>query len=182
MDKKYKPCHCRLCGEVIDRNIEQENIDWIMPSKNWFYHKSCYESWKTNPQGTDEEWIDYIYDFISRDLKVSYDYFLIEAQRKKFNKNNMTNKGIFFSLKYFYEVKNNDWEKGHGGIGIVPYIYNDACSYWVQRERNNKGIIAQIEQQMREAEARPNRTIRKKKKKKSVQIDLSQINKMEDEK
>lgn len=176
MKQKFNPCHCRVCGEVIDRNIEEEGVDWIMPSKNYFYHKSCYDSWKHSQAATDAEWIDYIYDFISRDLKASYDYFLIEAQRTKYLKEKMTNKGIFFSLKYFYEVKGNSWDKGHGGIGIVPYIYTDACAYWVKRERDNKGIVAKIEQQMRDAESRPKRTINKKKKKKEVKIDLSSIN------
>jgi hypothetical protein len=33
---------CRVCKEKIDKTKD----DWIMPSKNYYYHKSCYKSWK----------------------------------------------------------------------------------------------------------------------------------------
>ena len=56
----------------------------------------------------DNEWIPMIYDFLSRDLKVSYNWWLCDSQRKKFiRENKCTNKGIYFTLKYFYEIKGN---------------------------------------------------------------------------
>ena len=92
----------------------------------------------------------------------------------------MTNKGILFTLKYFYDIKHNDWDKGHGGIGIVPYVYQEACSYWVEQERKKKGIVAEIERQMREAETvRPRRVQQRKRKK--FEVDLSAIGEMEDD-
>jgi hypothetical protein len=117
---------CRLCNIEIDK----EKDDWVMPSKNYYYHRQCYKNWKKAELKDDEDYVDLIYDFIARDLKVTYDWWVCEAQRKKFIKEKMTNKGILFAVKYFYEVKHGDWEKGHGGIGIVPFIYGDACEYW----------------------------------------------------
>ena len=170
---------CRVC----DLPINKEKDDWIMPSKNWYYHRKCYEEWKKAQFKNDEEYIDIIYDFIARDLKVSYDWHICEAQRKKFIKENkMTNKGILFALKYFYEVKHGNWEKGHGGIGIVPFVYTEACNYWVARERESNGIVAQIERQMREAETREKKVIvRQAKKKKKYEMDFDAIERMEDE-
>lgn len=181
--KKYQPVHCRICGQVIDRNVEQEGIDWVMPSTNWYYHKSCYESWKASTPSNDDGYIGFIYDYLSRDLKVKYDYYMCEAQRKKFiQENKMTNRGIFFTLKYFYDIKNGDWEKSHGGLGIVPYIYNEACTYWANKEKTNGGILEQIEQQMMKARQRKEKTVYKKpQKKKKVTIDLSAIGEMEDD-
>lgn len=180
--KKYPPVHCRICGQAIDRNIERENIDWIMPSRNWFYHKGCYESWKQGTPKNDDGYIGFIYDFISRDLKVKYDFYMCEAQRRKFIAGNkMTNKGIFFTLKYFYEVKGGDWNKSHGGIGIVPFVYNEACTYWANREKNNKGLIEKIEQQMKEGRERKKKVIHKKTPKKQFKIDLSVIEEMEND-
>lgn len=183
MAKKYGMCHCRVCGEVIDRNVEKEGEDWIMPSKNWFYHKNCYESWRKAEHPNDEEYIDMIYDFIARDLKVSYDWHLCEAQRKKFIKENkMTNKGILFALKYFYETKHGDWEKGHGGIGIIPFVYNDSCAYWAAREYKSKGTIAEIERQMREAASRKKIYVKKEKSKPNkYKVDFSVLDELEDE-
>ncbi len=178
--KKLGLVHCRICKQPIDREID---TDWIMKSRNFYYHKSCYNNWRESDHSNDEAYIELIYDYISHDLKINYDYFLCEAQRKKFLKENkMTNKGILFSLKYFYEVQKGDREKSHGGIGIVPYIYKEACEYWVERERRNKGIVEKIEQQMREAKDRRHRVVKAKRKKKPAKtIDLASIEGMEDE-
>lgn len=167
---------CRICHELIDKNKD----DWILPVRNWYYHKKCYEDWKKGNPVDDEEYVDYIFDFISRDLKVKYDFFKISAQIEKFKKDNMTVKGQFFALKYFYEVQHGDWNKGHGGIGIIPYVYRESCEYWAAKERANKGIIQQIESQMAEARAQEPITIRRKRKKKKDAIDLSIIKEMED--
>ena len=157
--------HCRVCKEPIDINHE---TGWMQPSRGWYYHKECYHNWKKANPTNDEEWVELIYDYLARDLKVKYDYFLCEAQRKKFIKNhNCTSKGIFFALKYFYEVKNNDWDKGHGGIGIVPYIYRESCLYWSSRERRSRGICERIVQQTRDNINQEKRKVTKKKKKKN---------------
>lgn len=170
---------CRLCKEKIDK----EKDDWIMPSRNYFYHRKCYENWKKAQITDDEQYVDMIYDFIARDLKVSYDWWVCEAQRKKFIKEGkMTNKGILFALKYFYEVKNGDWEKGHGGIGIVPFIYNDSCAYWASKERQSAGTIAKIEQQMTEAMSREEVVLKQtKRKNKKSKVSLNMITDMEDD-
>lgn len=157
--------HCRVCKEEIDINHE---TNWIQPSKRWYYHKECYHNWKNSNPSTDEEWVALIYDYLARDLKVKYDYFLCEAQRKKFIKNhNCTSKGIFFALKYFYEVKGNSWDKGHGGIGIVPYVYRDSCLYWSNQERRSRGACDRIVQQTRQNIEKEKRTVKKQRKRKN---------------
>ena len=182
MAKKLAIVHCRVCGGDIDRNIDLEGKEWIMASRNYFYHRKCYEDWKHAVPATDEEYHDYIYDFISRDLKVPYDYHMCEAQRKKFLKEKMTNKGIFFALKYFYDIKHNDWDKGHGGIGIVPFIYTESCNYWVKREQQSAGTVAEIERQMREAAERTKIKIKKQNpKKEKYKVDFSVLDDLEDE-
>ena len=130
---------------------------------------------------SDEEYKAYIYDFISRDLKVSYNYHMCEAQREKFVKEGKTNKGIFFALKYFYEVKHNDWEKGHGGLGIIPYIYNESCEYWVAQERKTNGIVRMIEQQMQAAAERKKTIVQKQEAKPKFKVDFSVLDELEDE-
>ena len=53
---------------------------------------------------------------------------------------NFTYSGIQKSLEYFYHVKGNSLEKANGGIGIVPYIYQDAYNYyyalWEAKQKN----------------------------------------------
>jgi hypothetical protein len=144
---------CRVCKEKFDARPEEKGIAWIMPSKNFYYHLKCYNDFKNKAALTSEDgdWVGLIYDYLARDLKVDYNYYMCEKQRESFvKKNKFTNKGIFFALKYFYEVKHGDWSRGGGGIGIIPFIYEEACNYWVNKEAKETGIIARIEQQMRE--------------------------------
>ena len=169
--------HCRVCKVEIDK----EKDDWIMPSKNWYYHRKCYNDWKQSTPATDEEYRAFIYDFIARDLKVSYDYHMCKAQIDKFVKEGKTVKGIFFTLKYFYEIKHGDWNKGHGGIGIVPFVYNEACTYWVAQERKTKGIVADIERQMRAAAERKQTVVHKTNKPRKFEVDFSILDELEDE-
>ena len=130
--------------------IDKAKSDWIMPSQNWYYHKECYETWRAAPS-TDEEWIAMIFDFLARDLKVSYNYHLCKQQIENYWKKQKINpKGIYFALKYFYEIKKNPWEKGHGGIGIVPYVIDDARAYWIEQERKKRGFMQQIEANAKE--------------------------------
>ena len=60
--------------------------------------------------------------------------------------------GILKALKYFYEIKKNNIDKSQNGIGIVPYIYNDAFNYyyalWLaqQKNENKEQITYKIEE------------------------------------
>lgn len=141
---------CRICHYPIDKKPETEGIDWIQPSRGWYFHKTCYDTWKAAP-ATDEEWVSMIFDFLARDMKVKYNYHLCKAQIEKFWKDNKINpKGIYFTLKYFYEVKHNSWEKGHGGLGIVPWVFDDAKQYWIEQERKKRGFLKELETQSKE--------------------------------
>lgn len=158
---------CRICHQLINKKKEIEGVDWCMPTRNYYYHVKCYTDWKASQPLGDDEWIPMIYDFLARDLKVSYNWHLCDSQRKKFiRENKYTNKGIYFTLKYFYEVKKNSWDKGHGGIGIVPYTYNEACQYWTEQERKQHGFVDAIESQLKERAAREVVTIKRPQKKK----------------
>lgn len=141
--------HCRTCRAQFDAKADEENIEWLRPSKNFYYHKKCYEEWKSSANHTDEDWMLMIYDFIARDLKGSYNWGMIEAQRNKCIAQRMTNKGIYYSLYWYFITKNNKWKEEYG-IGIVPSIYKEATSYWIDKEVKKTGIVEQIERLARE--------------------------------
>ena len=168
---------CRICGATINPKKEIEGVDWCRPSVNYYYHVKCYEDWKVSKPSKDDEWIPLIYDFLSRDLKVTYNYFLCETQRKKYIKENkFTNKGIYFTLKYFYEIKKNQWDKGHGGIGIIPYTYKDSVNYWIEQEHKKRGFIEAIETQLKERSEREIKKIKQPQKaKEKIKYSLDDI-------
>ena len=186
---KKPPVHCRRCRLEIDR--ESQN-DWCMPSKGYYYHISCYEDFvkkkgaiKENDIGTeadDDIWRSAVYDYLRKDLKISVNWQKFSSQWENFLKKNMTAKGIYFALRYFYEIAKGDPKKSENGIGIVPHIYNEGTCYWGERNQRNKGICARIEAQIKQAEARKVVVIHRERqvKKNDRMIDLSTIAEMED--
>lgn len=168
---------CRVCKEKFNADPEQEGVEWVMPSRNWYYHKVCYTEWlsavDTDTDMSDDEWAKYIYDYLKHDVHLDYNYHLIEAQRKamlKDHENKMTSKGIYFALRYFYDIQHGDKEKSRGGIGIVPYVYKDAAQYWIGREKRNRGIIQQIMMQMKNNLGNPDNRVVVKRVEKEVEV------------
>lgn len=146
---------CRACHERFNKNILIENVDWVMPSTNMYYHKSCYERW-INQQSTleadltNEEWFEALKYYLNHIIKAPIDYKKLTSQWKNFLKQKKTAKGIYFTMRYYYDTMKGDKTKSQGGIGIVSLIYQDSCNYWQERFRHDATIIDKIEQQARE--------------------------------
>ena len=69
-------------------------------------------------------------------------------------------------MQYWFEVKHNDISKSKGGIGIVPYIYNDAYNYyyaiWLAKETNKEKMVEDYRPTVREIRIRrPERRVKK---------------------
>jgi len=135
---------CRVCRQSFDAQPETQNSFWIMPSRNFYYHKECYESWKISKTHTDEEWFDLVFDLIARDLKGDYNYGMISSQLGKQVDQRMTPKGIYFTLYWYFLIKKQPWKPEYG-IGIVPHVYKEATAYWVEKENKSSGICEQIQ-------------------------------------
>ena len=55
----------------------------------------------------------------------------IRKQIKEYKENyNYSYSGMLKTLIWWFEVKGNSVEKANGGIGIIPYIYQQACDYY----------------------------------------------------
>jgi hypothetical protein len=50
---------------------------------------------------------------------------------------NYTNSGMYYTLKYYYEILENHIIEG-GGLGIIPYYYDEASKYFQNKERISK--------------------------------------------
>lgn len=149
---------CRLCKKRFNTDIE----DAILIGKKSYYHKSCYEDWKKNKDNakgsmSSDFWYEALVDYLYRDVKVSLDFFKIKSQWDTFTKPSykMTPKGIYFAIRYFYDVQRGDPSKAQGGIGIVKSIYSEAAQYWVDRENKKEGTLEAIIAQIQVREARP---------------------------
>lgn len=109
---------CPICGLYFDRDKEKN-----VQIKTRFYHINCLSETSEGNRMILEE---YIKDILEID-KISP---LIKKQIKKYTEEDgMTYLEIRDTLKYFFELKNGNKTKAQG-IGIVPYVYDEAKKYY----------------------------------------------------
>jgi len=161
---------CRICKEQFDTDKEK---DWVMPSTNWYYHLKCYENFGRKAKSIeaemdDELWFQASWDFLMKDQKIVVDFLKMKSQWDNFLKKKMTAKGIYFCLRYFYDVKKGDKDKSEGGIGIIPYIYTEGCEYWARLEQREVGICQKIEEQLKQRFARDVQSVQRSKRLRQV--------------
>ena len=182
---------CRICGvRSIDPDTQRENVDYIRHGR-WYVHKSCYEERERrrgnidiHEEQDDRFWQEASYDYLRKDLKMGVTNLFFKQWKSLIESKNpfYSAKGIYFALRYFYGVKKGDISKANGGIGIVPYIYEDSRTYWYETERKQRGTVAAIEKQMREAMEREKvqvqmQTIKPRK----FSVDFSVLDDLEDD-
>ena len=181
--------HCRICKGNIDRDNQN---DWMMPQEKWYYHIACYDDFARRKgaikegdlgiEADDDLWKSAVYDYLKKDVKISLNFTKFQSQWNNFLKKGMTAKGIYFTLRYFYEIEKGDVSKCENGIGIVPHVYERGTCYWGERNQRDKGICARIEAQILQAAQKEVKVIFQPPKPKKVPVvDLSIIADMEDE-
>ena len=151
---------CSICGQSFDR----DKIQAVRTGARRYAHLSC------DPNNTDlvplvvkeTDNPDYtkLMDYIKKIYGDKANYAQIKRQLKIYiNDNHYTYSGILKSLVYFYEVKGNSKDKANGGIGIVPFIYQDAYNYYydlfVAQSRNQGKDVSEITSKVREISIRP---------------------------
>lgn len=181
--------HCRICKGVIDRNTQD---NWVMPQEKWYYHKNCYADFAKKKgaikekdlsvEADDDLWKDAVYEYLKKDLKMSLNFNKFSNQWESYLKKGMTAKGIYFTLRYFYEIEKGDSSKSEDGIGIVPYIYERGTCYWGERNQRDKGICARIEAEILQVRKKEAKIIfQTQQKKRGSAVDLSIIADLSDE-
>lgn len=148
---------CRVCHKPIDVDIEK---DWVRPVERMYYHKNCYDDFAKKKgaikegdlhiEADNDLWLSAVYDYLTRDVKMKVNWVKMKKQWDNLLKKGMTAKGIYFTLRYFYEIAKGDPEKAEQGIGIVGFIYDEGTEYWGNRNIRDRGICDRIEAQIRE--------------------------------
>ena len=121
---------CRACGQRFDTEKEE----WVLPAKNQYYHKKCYEEWVNKKDElssvmSDSEWFESLKYYLGHIVKAPIDYKKLTSQWNNFLKQKKTAKGIYFSIRYFYQ---------------------DSYNYWTERFERDNSIIEKIERQAKE--------------------------------
>ena len=142
---------CRWCNEKNICPSEQvEGVDYVetFPGSHYYYHKKCYDKKISmeedlHASADDKTWFIVLADYLTKDLKAKVNFPKTKTLWNSYIKNGKTAKGIYFAIKYFYDVKKYPVAQDKYGtsIGIVPYIYDESCAYWQALEIQQKGIL-----------------------------------------
>ena len=131
---------CAFCK----KGLSKKDSDCVMLNNNKYVHKACQEL-EESREKTDREKLE---EYIKELFALSYIDPRVKAQIKKYiEEYNFTYSGMQKALYYFYEIKGGDKSKANGGIGIIPYIYQDAYNYhynlWLAQQKN-KDVEVQL--------------------------------------
>lgn len=161
---------CRLCKKRFDTEKEET----VLIGKKSYYHKTCYDKWLNGKDNIKTElnedfWKEALIDYLYRDVGMSsMNFEKINSQWKHFLRGDrhMTPKGIYFAIRYFYEIQKAQPDKAMGGIGIVPSIYKESAQYWTDLETRKAGTLNAIIEQISQRKSREVKTIVHKEQKK----------------
>ena len=135
---------CYFCENKVDKKVA------IKADKKNF-HPQCYQSYLDK-----KDCCDYICSIFN--LKAPGPR--IYSQLSTFvSQKNYSYKNIKLTLKYWYEVKKQSREKAGEGIGIVPYIYDEAVNYFKELENKQKNQSLEIQKYIEKEKTREHITI-----------------------
>lgn len=119
---------CQYCKERFDRDKEP----FVEVSPRRYAHQRCADSVIVVDTRTQEE-KDYeaLEKYIKHLFSEDYVNAKIRKQIKDYRQTyNYSFSGMLKTLKWWYEIKGNTTEKANQGIGIIPFVYDDACKYY----------------------------------------------------
>lgn len=132
--KVYRKVKCPECELDLFRDTQA----FITHSKR-HYHEECFNKLQIRKQHRSE-----LLDYICELYKIPIPNGLILKQIKEYETEyKYTLKGIQMSLHYFHIINGNPVEIENSkyntakGIGIVPYVYDDAKNYYVKMQMIN---------------------------------------------
>ena len=128
---------CVICKQRFDR----DKFEAVLVNSRRYAHASC--AGKLSPEDAKKEKdLQELEDYIIKLFKLDHMDGRITLQIKKYMQDHpdYTYSGIKNTLFYFYEIKGNSIDKANGGIGIVPWVYEEARRYfysqWLLSQKN----------------------------------------------
>lgn len=117
---------CVYCKLRFDRDKEPTT----QISARRYAHEECAK--KHQKEKTQEEKdLEDLENYIMKLFNEPYVNAKVRKQIKDYRKEyNYTYSGMLKTLIWFYEIKGNSIDKANGGIGIIPFVYKNACDYY----------------------------------------------------
>ena len=150
---------CIYCKKALSK----KDSDCILVRDGKYAHVSCQEI-ENKREKTDKEQLE---DYIKELFGLTFIDMRVRGQIKKYIEDfNYTYSGIKKALIYHYEIKGGDKSKANGGIGIVPYVYQNAYEYyynlWLAQQKNKNIVVETYQPKIKEIIIpRPERKVKK---------------------
>lgn len=124
---------CPTCDKLNDKK------DTVQLSDKRYYCIECAEQREIQKARNKNDWdelFEYICDIYNIDTLTGMMFKQIKEFREVYN---YTNKGIYLTLKYYYETLENEVKEGVG-LGIVVYYYEKAKNHFIEKMRVKKHL------------------------------------------
>ena len=150
---------CAICGETFDTNLVQA----VKHGARRYSHATCEPDNKDfvpMEVKVEDKDLTNLKDYIKKLYGNKANWILINKQIKDFQKEyGYSLSGMLKSLVWFYEIKGNSPEKSNGGIGIIPFAYQNAYNYYydlfVAQSKNENKDVKEIITKTREITIKP---------------------------
>lgn len=132
---KPKEYICPQCKEKV-------TSDESVKDGRRYYHPTCFKMKKEQEELKKQKAQDYkgLIDYICKLYKLDAPTGMILKQIKDYQEEyGYKLKGIELALRYFHETLGNPVREGDG-IGIVPFVYEDAKRYYIMKMNVEESI------------------------------------------
>ena len=140
---------CAICGQAFDR----DKIQAVKHGARRYSHFECEPNNEKVPLLEQDPDLIKLLEYINKLFHGNQNQARVNQSIKKFHdENNYSYSGMLKALIYFYEIKGNSIDKANNSISIIPYIYQDAYSYYYnlyisqERMKEEKHIFSQIKE------------------------------------
>ena len=118
-----------------NNEVKEEEAIYNTKTKR-YYHESCYNILLERKELTD--YICELFNYKKPSVK-------IYQQMSNYYERGVSYPDMLLALKYFYEIKKGDINKSQGGIGIIPYILEEAKEFSTLEKIEQNRLIEKFE-------------------------------------
>ena len=123
-------------------NNEVKEEDAIFNTKTKrYYHEQCYNI--LLDRKTLVDYVCELFNYKKPSVK-------IYQQMSHYYERGISYKDMLLALKYFYEIKKGNINKSQDGIGIIPYVIDEAKEFITLEELEKKKLIEKFENNEKE--------------------------------
>ena len=119
-----------------NNEVKEEDAIYNTKTKR-YYHEFCYNELLERKQ---------LCDYVCELFSYKKPSVRIYQQMTSYHDKGVSYSDMLLALKYFYEIKKGDINKSQGGIGIIPYVLEEAKEFATLEKIEQDKLIAKFEQ------------------------------------